>query len=121
MKVHVNAQKSLSAYSDPTRWQNSTLRYVPPADFPAFLASRLGRAKIMRTWITLDEFWDYRTGVTYPDYEIGQPRYPVEQLHYAYDWGSIVPAPSGTRFREYLTQNRELLRQSQVEPLYQRS
>ena len=102
MKVQVNTEKVLGAYTDPTQWQNSTLRYVPPVDFPRFLASRLGKAKIMRTWITLDEYWDYRTGTTYPDYEIGKLRYPVEQLHYPYDMASIVPAPSGTRFRDYL-------------------
>lgn len=103
MKVHVDVNHSLGAYRDPTCWQNSTLRYVPPEDFPPFLAARTGRAKIMRTWITLDEFWDYRTDTTYPDYEIGKARYPVQELHYAYDWASIVPAPSGTRFEAYLT------------------
>jgi len=102
MKITVNTKKPLGIYEDPTRWQNSTLRYVPPVDFPDFLVSRLGKAKIMRVWITMDEFWDYRTGITYPDYEIGQSRYPVEQLHYTYDWASIVPAPSGTRFEDYL-------------------
>jgi len=103
MKVQVNVNKVLGPYVDPTRWMNSTLRYVPPVDFPAFLESRLGKAKIMRTWITLDEYWDYRTGITYPDYDIGVMRYPVEQLHYPYDMKMIVPAPSGTRFVDYLT------------------
>ena len=103
MKIQVNTAKVLGPYTDPTAWQNSTLRYVPPVDFPSFLAGRLGRAKIMRTWITLDEYWDYRTGITYPDYDIGNLRYPVDQLHYVYDMALIVPAPSGTRFVDYLT------------------
>ena len=103
MKVQVNAQKVLGPYTDPTRWMNSTLRYVPPVDFPDFLTTRLGKAKIMRLWITLDEYWDYRTGITYPDYDIGVMRYPVEELHYPYDMKMIVPAPSGTRFVDYLT------------------
>ena len=103
MKVQVNVNKTLGAYADPTRWMNSTLRYVPPVDFPQFLESRLGKAKIMRAWITLDEYWDYRTGITYPDYDIGVMRYPVEQLHFPYDMKLIVPAPSGTRFVDYLT------------------
>ena len=55
MKVQVNARKAMGAYQDPTRWMNSTLRYVPPVDFPEFLESRLGKAKVMRTWITLDD------------------------------------------------------------------
>ena len=103
MKITVNAKKSLGKYIDPTRWQNSTLRYAPPEDFPAYLEGELGRAAIMRVWVTLDEYWDYRTGECYPDYDIGVARHPVEELHYPYDWGNIVPAPSGTRFRAYLT------------------
>ena len=113
MKIQVNAEKRLGTYIDPTRWQNSTLRYAPPADFPAYLASELGQADIMRVWITLDEYWDYRTGEFYPDYDIGVARYPAAELHYPYDWGNIVPAPSGTRFHAYLTshaaQAKELL------------
>lgn len=103
MKVQVDTQKVLGTYSDPTRWMNSTLRYVPPVDFPEFLEKRLGKPDIMRVWITLDEYYDYRTDTTYPDFEIGTMRYPVEQLHYPYDMRLIVPAPSGTRFKDYLT------------------
>lgn len=103
MKIQINAANPIGRYVDPTVWQNSTLRYAPPEDFPAFLASRIGRAKIMRVWVTLDEYWDYRTDTTYPDYDIGVARYAPETLHYVYDWASIVPAPSGTRFKAYLT------------------
>lgn len=103
MKVRVDTKKVLGQYNDPTRWMNSTLRYVPPVDFPEFLESRLGKPEIMRVWITLDEYYDYRTDTTYPDFEIGTMRYPVEELHYPYDMKLIVPAPSGTRFKDYLT------------------
>jgi len=103
MKVSVNTKVDCGRYIDPTKWQNSTLRYSPPEDFPAYLASEIGRAEIMRVWITLDEYWDYRTGEFYPDYDIGVARYPVSELHYPYDWKNIVPAPSGTRFKAYLT------------------
>ena len=103
MKIKVNRSEKLGQYIDPTRWQNSTLRYSPPEDFPAYMAGEIGRAEIMRVWITLDEYWDYKTGEFYPDYDIGVARYPVEELHYPYDWKNIVPAPSGTRFQAYLT------------------
>jgi len=103
MKIIVNANVSTGPYVDPTIWQNSTLRYAPPKDFPAYCAQIIGRAKIMRTFITLDEYWDYRTDTVYPDYDIGVARYPVEKLYHPYDWGSVVPAPSGTRFHAYLT------------------
>ncbi len=103
MKLTVNPRKVLGAYQDPTAYQNNTLRYSPPKDFPAVLAQTLGRAKIMRSFVTLDEYWDYRTDTFYPDYAIGVKRYPDEQLHYVYDWKMIVPAPSGIRFEDYLT------------------
>ncbi len=102
MKITVNTQKSRGVYSDPTRWQNSTLRYAPPEDFPEFLKGRVGAAKIMRVWITLDEFYDLNTKEFFPDYDIGVARYPVEERHYPYDWKSVRPAPSGTRFRAFI-------------------
>ena len=103
MRVQVDTQKVLGPYMDPTRWMNSTLRYVPPVHFPEFLENRLGKPEIMRVWITLDEYYDYRTDTTYPDFEIGTMRYPIEELHYPYDMKIIVPAPTGTRFKDYLT------------------
>jgi hypothetical protein len=93
MKIRVNRSERLGKYCDPTRWQNSTLRYSPPEDFPEHMVKEIGRAEIMRTWITLDEYYDYRTGELYPDYDIGVARYPSDELHFPYDWHNIVPAP----------------------------
>ena len=103
MKVTVRANVSVGKYDEPTRWQNSTLRYSPPGDFPAKCAELIGRPAIHRAWITLDEYWDMKTGEFFPDFEIGVKRRPDSELHYLYDWGSVRPAPSGTRFKEYLT------------------
>lgn len=107
MKSVIYASKRIREYEDPTGYQNSTLRYVPPADFPEYLAATLGRAKIMRVWVTLDEYYDYKTGEKFPDYDIGRSRYPVKELYYKYDWAKTVPAPSGTRFRDYLRSHSE--------------
>ena len=107
MKSVIFANTRTGSYEDPTGYQNSTLRYVPPVDFPEYLASTLGRAKIMRVWITLDEYYDYKTGEKYPDYDIGCARCPVKEMYYHYDWGRTVPAPSGTRFRDYLRSHSE--------------
>ena len=74
MKIRINRSEKLGRYIDPTKWQNSTLRYSPPEDFPAYMAKEIGRAEIMRVWITLDEYWDYRTNEFYPDYDIGVAR-----------------------------------------------
>jgi hypothetical protein len=61
MNVTVETERVVRTWPRIERYQNSTLRYTPPADFPAFWASVNGRPKIIRTWITLDEVWDYRT------------------------------------------------------------
>ena len=103
MKIHVDCTSVRGRYQDVTAWQNTTLRYTPPSDFPAYLAETLGRAKIMRVFITLDEYWEISDGSYYEDYEIGKARVPVEARHYPYDWEKTVPAPSGTRFEDYLT------------------
>ncbi len=103
MKVSIDLAKVIARYDDPTRWQNSTLRYTPPENFPEFAEKVIGRPKIHRAWITLDEYWDMKTDTFYPDYDIGVKRYPDEELYYPYDWKLIRPAPSGTKFRAYLT------------------
>ncbi len=102
MKISIDPKKIIGTYEDPTVYQNNTLRYSPPADFPAFLSANLGRARIMRSFITLDEYWDFKTDTFFPDYAIGVKRYPDNERHYIYDWKMIVPAPSGIRFEQYL-------------------
>ena len=103
MRITVRSDEIVRVWPRVEVWQNSTLRYSPPKDFPEYLERQIGRARIMRCWITLDEFWDYKTGEYFPDYKIGVLRYPLEELYYQYDWKNIVPAPSGTRFEDYLT------------------
>lgn len=83
-------------------YQNNTLRYSPPKDFPAHYASRVGLPKLMRSSITLDEVWDYRTNEYFWDYKIGVNRYEGDPNHAPYDWAFTRPAPSGVTFEEYL-------------------
>ncbi len=100
MNVTVETERVVRPWPRIERYQNSTLRYTPPADFPAFWASVNGRPRIIRTWITLDEVWDYRTDEWDWNYQIGVNRYTDDPNHYAYDWGST--RPSQTRFEDYL-------------------
>ena len=102
MKIQVNAKQVIGKYIDPTVWQNSTLRYAPPKDFPAYAEKMIGKPRIMRVFVTLDEFWDYQTDTYYPDFKIGVARCKLEKRHYPYDWRVVEPAPSGTSFEEYL-------------------
>lgn len=91
-KVIVTANKIVRPWPRIEKYQNSTLRFSPPPDFPEYLEKVNGRPKLMRCWITLDEVWDYRTDEYFFDYQIGVNRYKDDPNHYEYDWGSTVPA-----------------------------
>lgn len=107
MRIYVNAKKKTGTYIDPTSWQNTTLRYAPPKDFPSHLAASIGRAKVMRVFITLDEYWEISDDTYFEDYEIGKARIPVKERYFRYDWSGVVPAPSGTRFEDYIRSHAE--------------
>ena len=108
MRINLNVKEKLGRYIDQTSWQNTTLRYAPPVDFPAHLASCIGRAKIMRVFITLDEYWEISDDTYFEDYEIGKARVPASERYFKYDWWGVVPAPSGTRFEDYIRSHAEV-------------
>jgi len=81
-------------------YQNSTLRYTPPANFPAHWVAQNGRPKIIRTWVTLDEIYDIETGEYDWNYQIGVDKLG-DKRYYPYDWP--ISRPSQTHFEDYLT------------------
>ncbi len=101
MKITVDSSIVVRPWPRVEEYQNSTLRYSPPDSFPAYAASKIGKPKIMRCWVTLDEVWDYRTGEYCWDYPIGVNKYKEDKRHYRYDWNSTVP--NGIHFLEYIT------------------
>ena len=100
MKITVNSDNIIRKWPRVEAYQNSTLRYTSPKDFPAYCATKLGAPKVIRTWVTLDEVWDYRTDTYNWDYDIGVNNYVDDKNHYTYDWGITVPL--GQKFIEYL-------------------
>lgn len=87
------------------RYQNTTLRYTPGPDFPPAMEAYLGRPKIIRLFVTLDEVWDYRTDSYDWNYLIGVNKFAGdgEHYHYDYDWPLTVPSPLGVHEEEYLS------------------
>lgn len=81
-------------------YQNSTLRYTPPANFPAHWVSQNGRPSIIRTWVTLDEIYDVETDTYDWNYQIGVDKLG-DKRYYPYDWPKT--RPSNTHFEDYLT------------------
>ena len=82
-------------------YQNTTLRCTPHGDFPEFCASKLGRAKILRTFVTLDEVWDYKKDEFDWDYDIGVNKHEGDPDFAPYDWS--LGRSFGTKYMEYMT------------------
>lgn len=100
--LHVDASHSVRDWPHPEKYQNTTLRYTPAGDFPEVMETVIGRPKIIRLFITLDEVWDYRDDSYHWDYEIGVNRYVDDPHHYAYDWPLTVPSPMNVHIQAYL-------------------
>ena len=84
-------------------YQNSTLRYAPGEDFPTHLERIIGRPKIMRCFLTMDDAWDYRTGEYRYDYDLGIDPYADDPNMYRYEREEQKISPYGMSFEKYLT------------------
>ena len=99
--IQANTADIAGKWTHPEKYQCSTLRYTPPKDFPKYYSSVIGRPKIMRTFITLDEAWDYRTDEYFRDFKIGINRYRDDKNHFPYEWCVVVP--TDVSYCDYLT------------------
>ncbi|MBE5782770.1 MAG: hypothetical protein E7329_05560 [Clostridiales bacterium] len=100
MNFAVKAGQTVRTWPRVELYQNSTLRYTPPADFADFWVSNNCRPKIIRTWVTLDEIWDIETDTYDWNYQIGVDKLG-DKRYYPYDWP--ISRPSETHFEDYLT------------------
>ena len=100
MKLTVNPDNVIRKWPRMESYQNSTLRFTPPTDFPEYCASKIGSPRIMRVWVTLDEVWDYRTDTYNWNFDIGVNNYEDDRSHHCYDWKSVVPL--GQKYEDYL-------------------
>lgn len=99
--IRVNANTVTGKWTHPEKYQCSTLRFTPPKDFPKYYSEIIGRPKIMRTFITLDEVWDYRTDEYFWNFKIGINRYTDDKNHFPYEWRVVVP--TDVNYYDYLT------------------
>lgn len=101
MDILVN--KKLKKWKHPELYSSTTLRYPAPKGVPTFYAKNVVKSKIVRTFITLDEVWDYKTGEFFWDYKIGEHKVKLEDRYFNYDWYRVKP--TGVKFIDYLTEN----------------
>lgn len=100
MEFTVHSDQIIRPWPRIEQYQNSTLRYTPPADFPAHWQRQNGRVKMIRVWVTLDEIWNIEDDTYNWNYRIGVDRLG-EKRYYPYDWPNT--RPSDTLFEDYLT------------------
>lgn len=101
MKITVDQNRIIRQWPRVEKYYNTTLRYAAPKEFPEYLVSQLGKAKLIRCFVTLDEIWDWRTDEYRWNYTIGENPYAGETSHYYYDWHVCIA--NGVRFVDYLT------------------
>ena len=83
------------------KYQNSTLMYTPPKDFPAYWAKANNtRLSIIRTWVALDEIWNIETD-QYDWNFLTSVDKPGKKRHYPGDWADN--RSHETKFEDYLT------------------
>jgi hypothetical protein len=80
--------------------QNTSLRFAPPHALAERVAADLGRLRIVRTWLCLDDLWDHRDGTYHDDFLIGRDRYAGDTVKSRYDRDRV--ADSGLAFPDYL-------------------
>ena len=100
MHIEVQPKRIIREWPRVEKYQNSTLRYSPPMDFPAYWVRQNFRPKIIRTWVTLDEIWNLLTDEYDWNYQIGVDKLGDKRT-YRYDWTDT--RPSDTHFEDYLT------------------
>lgn len=105
MDIVVDAKHILRKWPHIEKYQNTTLRYTPDSSFPKAMEKYMGKPKIIRLFVTLDEVWDYRTDTYDWNYLIGVNKFEgdSEHYHYDYDWPYTEPSPFGVRIEEYIT------------------
>lgn len=105
MQISVDCKEMYREWPEVEKYQNSTLRYPPYGDFPPYWEKVIGRPKIMRCTLTLDDVWDYRTDEYFWNFEIGANRYQDDPSNVTYDCieNDYPNAPRGIGYIEYIT------------------
>lgn len=97
-----NVQSARTPWHRVEKYQNSTLRFSPGEDFPAHLEKMIGRPKVMRCFLTLNDAWDYRTGEYYYDFVLGLDRYMDDPNTPLYDRDETKLSPYGMTLLPHL-------------------
>ncbi|MFW5829427.1 MAG: glycosyl hydrolase [Planctomycetota bacterium] len=85
MDCTVDLQTVTGPAPHPERIWNTSLRFAPPKDIIERAVDAFGRPELVRIFITLDEFWDFRDDSFHDNFRIGYNRYGADDPIHSYD------------------------------------
>jgi hypothetical protein len=107
----IDASKTVGPFPALTAYRNTSIQKAPAPALAALASRELGRAKITRCWLNLDEMWDYRTRKFTDDYPLGVHKYDDVAEKHTETWGSVSATniPLQTYLRAFSKQSDEIM------------
>jgi len=91
--IEIDFSNEIGTYYPFTDYLNSSVRKAPPIELAEVVRTDVGKAKIMRCWLMLDQMWDYRTDTYDFNFKIGQNIYQDDPVKFQYNWNKVVETP----------------------------
>lgn len=100
IRREIDVSKTLRDFPALTAYRNTSLQKAPAPVLGEVSEKELGRAKVTRCWLNLDEMWDYRTREFDFNFRIGVDKYRdiPEKHRETWDWEIESPV----RYYQYL-------------------
>lgn len=91
---NIDVTKTFRNFPDLARYWNTSAQKAPAPILAKVAEESLGKAKITRCWLNLDEMWDYRTREYEFDFKMGVDKYKsIEEKHReSWDWQLESPS-----------------------------
>ena len=96
----IHASNYFRAFPDLVGYRNTSIQKAPAPVLAEVSERELGRAKVTRCWLNLDEMWDYRTRKYDDNFRIGVHKYDnaPEKFKESWDWET----ETNVHFHDYL-------------------
>jgi hypothetical protein len=96
----IDVSQTFRQFPNLTAYWNTSLQKAPAPVIGKIAEESLGKAKIVRCWLNLDEMWDYRTRQFDFNFQIGVDKYKniAEKFRESWDW----EVESSVFFYDYL-------------------
>ena len=96
----IDASRYFRKFPDLVGYRNTSIQKAPAPALAGLAARDLGKAKVTRCWVNLDELWDYRTGKFTHNYPIGVHKYDDVKEKFRESWNWVTP--TNVRSDDYL-------------------